>query len=178
MENLIPVLVILGFIGFILWKNKDKIVQLSDKFTDRGQKPEVVKPEPIKPEVPYKVPDPVVTVSPIEVKPEIKPAAPQADFGPQKPWEFSPAPPPSQMWANSRVLAGLAGGINYTVYGPAGFGYAIAGAEGGAGALFYQDGNPATGSVGAATIVDSGKRGMIVFAADRACNVWLDPILP
>lgn len=66
MENFIPVLVILGVLGFILWKNKDKIVQLADKFTDRGQKPEAIKPES---GAPYKVPDPPISISPIEVKP-------------------------------------------------------------------------------------------------------------
>lgn len=67
MENLIPVLVILGIIGFILWKNKDKIVQIADKFTNREQPQEVDKPAP------YKVPDPPISIAPIEVKPEVKP---------------------------------------------------------------------------------------------------------
>lgn len=66
MENLIPVVIILGVLGFILWKNKDKILSVADRFK---------KPDPGKPEAPYKVPDPPVPVPPVEVKP-----APQADY--------------------------------------------------------------------------------------------------
>lgn len=67
MQNLIPVVIILGVLGFIAWKNWDKIKGVADKFN----KPEPGTKEP-ESGAPYKVPDP------------------KPDFGPLPPDAISP----------------------------------------------------------------------------------------
>lgn len=82
MENLIPVLVILGVIGFVAWKNKDKILKLKDKWDDEPEIPKAPVSEPqtvVEPAKPTAVdaprPEPVVEPAKVEPAPQEKPHA-------------------------------------------------------------------------------------------------------
>lgn len=101
MQNLIPVAIILGVLGLILWKNWARVVQIADKFTNRGQdaKPDNGTTQP-ESGAPYKVPD--VAPAPVEVsKPEV--SIPQAD---------KPAPTPEELHAQSQDFIRRATGWN------------------------------------------------------------------
>lgn len=68
MENLIPVLVVVGIVGFLLWKNKDKILSVADRFKSPPEAPKPAEAEPAKPVQE----SPPVTVQPKPVdKPEV-----------------------------------------------------------------------------------------------------------
>lgn len=85
MNTLIPAVIILGVLGFVLWKNWDKVKEVADKFK---------KPDPSQPVAPYKVPDPVPQ-EPVKVE------APVVEVTKVEPPQVK-APAPEELHAQSQ----------------------------------------------------------------------------
>ena len=100
MQNLIPVVIVLGVLGFIVWKNWDKIKGVADKFK---------KPDPAQPEAPYKVPDPVPQ-EPVKVEAPVV-EAPVADVPKVEPPQVK-APTPEELHAQAQDFIRRATGWN------------------------------------------------------------------
>lgn len=165
MENLIPVLVILGVVGFILWKNKDKITAVADKFK---------KPAP---EAPYKLPEPPISVAPIEVKPEPRtPTVTDLLYGYRGEATVDKTPPPVDAgggpvptsWANERVVCSVEATTYYIASDSPKHGYMVTGRTGGFDARF-------NGTVGGTTLYPV--NGIMTLTVDKPCQAVFAPIV-